>query len=273
MIIKDCPEFKDKKAKHAWLHKHQEKLIRLAKEEIKRADGIPFVTGASPNKIVKATGTGAKDTLQGKLIINTAKLMDSHDDVHIPGLWDKSVSENNYIMLIREHKMAFDYIIADWDDITALVSEYTWKELGFKFPGSTEALQFNANIKSRRNPYMFNQYMDGYVKNHSVGMRYVRLGLAINDDQYTENYSLWEKYYPIIANKERPDELGYFWAVPEAKVIEGSAVPLGSNYATPTQELKGAPSDDTRRKHISAPSLDTRKAEQIIKEQFKKIVI
>jgi hypothetical protein len=29
---------------------------------------------------------------------------------------------------------------------------------------------------------MFNQYAKGYVKEHSVGMRYVKLELAVNSD-------------------------------------------------------------------------------------------
>jgi hypothetical protein len=33
---------------------------------------------------------------------------------------------------------------------------------------------------------MFNQYAKGYVKEHSVGMRYVKLELAVNSDSKYE---------------------------------------------------------------------------------------
>jgi len=81
---------------------------------------------------------------------------------------------------------------------------------------------------------MFDQYKDGNVKNHSVGMRYVDLQLAINDPDYKEEFANWNKYIDDIVNREEAEAQGFFWPVKEAKVIEGSAVPLGSNWVTPT---------------------------------------
>ena len=57
-----------------------------------------------------------------------------------------------------------------------------------------------------------------------------------------EEKKIWDKYYPVVANKEIADECGYFWVVTEAKVIEGSAVPIGSNQATPTLNISEAKS-------------------------------
>ena len=42
--------------------------------------------------------------------------------------------------------------------------------------------------------------------------------------------------YNILFLKETAIEKGYFWAVLEAKLIEGSAVVIGSNPVTPTLE-------------------------------------
>ena len=205
-------------------------------------------------------------------VINTTNLMDSHDDVHLPGLWDKSLSENKYIMHLQEHKMAFDKIIADQDELKAFVKFLKWSELGFSYEGQTQALMFESIVKAERNKFMFDQYRKGYVKQHSVGMRYVRLILAVNDDEWGAEFDAWNKYYPEIVNKERADDKDYFWAVPEAKVIEGSAVPLGSNWATPTMSVKGTPGNTTSHKNNSAPSIDTRKIQQIIHEQFKSLI-
>ena len=52
--------------------------------------------------------------------------MDSHKDVHISGIWDKSVRENKYIMHLREHQMKYDYIISDDKDLNVEVKEYSW---------------------------------------------------------------------------------------------------------------------------------------------------
>lgn len=43
---------------------------------------------------------------------------------------------------------------------------------------------------------------------------------------------------PYAVNPEVAEEKGYFWAVTEAKVIEGSAVPIGSNWITPTLSVE-----------------------------------
>ena len=81
---------------------------------------------------------------------------------------------------------------------------------------------------------MLNQYANGWVRNHSVGMYYVKMDFAINDQDYPNEFEAWNKYYLQIANKETADQMGYFWYVLEAKCVEGSAVPLGSNTCTPT---------------------------------------
>ena len=87
---------------------------------------------------------------------------------------------------------------------------------------------------------MFNQYRKGYVLNHSVGMRYVKIYLCIDSEEasYSSEKANWDKYYSQVVNKDVADEKGYFWAVTEAKVIEGSAVVKGSNCATPVMELE-----------------------------------
>lgn len=137
-------------------------------------------------------------------------------------------------MHLQEHSMEFESIIADGDQLKAYTKTYKWSELGFPYKGTTEALVFESDILKIRNEYMFNQYANGWVRNHSVGMYYVKMDFAINDEDYPNEFQAWEKYYPQIANPETADERGYFWYVLEAKLVEGSAVPIGSNTATPT---------------------------------------
>lgn len=177
--------------------------------------------------------------LKVRAIINTTNIMDRHGDVHLPGLWKKSLSENRQIMHLQEHNMSFDTILADGQQLKAYTQKYSWLDLGFAYPGVTEALVFDSTMKAARNDgsnFMIGQYAQGYVKNHSVGMQYVSLVMCINDDApcYGAEYEAWQKYYPAIVNQADADEKGYFWAVKEAKAIEGSAVPIGSNNATPT---------------------------------------
>ena len=74
----------------------------------------------------------------------------------------------------------------------------TWKELGFpRIKGETQALIFKSIAEKARNEFMFEQYAKGFVKNHSVGMQYVKLVLCINDEDSGAEYEAWEKYYPM----------------------------------------------------------------------------
>ena len=235
------------------LNKETIKAQKVA--EMKRADGCSFMVSDEHAQSNKA-GSISGDKIKVKAAINTTNILDSHGDVHIPGLWTKSLKENKMIMHLQEHKMEFDKIISDGKDLKATAETMTFKALGYNIEGETQVLLFESTVKRERNLYMFKQYADGNVKNHSVGMRYVKLFLAVNDDKYPEEKAVWDKYFPIVANGKAAIDAGYFWAVTEAKVIEGSAVPLGSNQVTPTIEITEAadkststiiePSDDTQ---------------------------
>jgi hypothetical protein len=236
----------EKKELFKYLVDNKDKLIAQKKGILKEADGyffggVPTLEKTGVGKAVKAAVDANIDALEVKAIINTTNWMDSHYDVHLPKIWNKSLKENNMIMHVQEHKMhMFDKIISEGEDLKAFVKNYSWKELGFNYPGSTQALQFDSIVRRSRNEYMFGQYNNKYVKNHSVGMRYVGLVMCINDEDYGAEYEAWEKYYPEIVNKDVADEKGFFWAIKEAKVIEGSAVPLGSNVVTPTISVQAA---------------------------------
>lgn len=174
--------------------------------------------------------------IEVKAIINTTNFLDSHGDVHVKGLWNRSIKNNKAIKMLQEHEMRFDKIIADKTDLSVSVEDFSWKDLGYNVEGMTEALVFDATIKQSRNSFMFNEYKDGNVDNHSVGMRYVQIKLAVNSkkDSHKNEKEVWDKYVTDIANKEEAEKRGYFWAVLEAKAIEGSAVVIGSNRITPT---------------------------------------
>lgn len=248
----DIPVFENKKDLFAYLVTNKDKLIAAKKATIKHGAAVPFVIcGKAPVMATKAIGkiTESPDEVQVLAVINTTNLLDSHGDVHLPGLWKKSLQENRYIMHIQEHEMKFDHIIAEGDDLKAYTKKYKWAELGFDFEGETEALVFDSLVKRSNNQLMFERYKNKKVKNHSVGMQYVKLMLAINSDDYPTEKEIWDKYYPEIANKDAADAAGFFWAIKEAKVLEGSAVPLGSNFATPTLEP-----DNTTPKTIEPPA-------------------
>ena len=226
-----------------FLKTNKEDIVYAKKTAIKYADSF----GGSAVHLKSITpslnkSASEEDTLSIKrrLIINTTNVVDSHKDVHVDGIWNKSLKENKNIKFLQEHQMSFKSIIADKEDLSVGVNKVSWKSLGFDLEGKTEALTFDATIKQSRNSQMFKEYKDGNIDQHSVGMHYVSMKLAINSEEedYAEEKAVWDKYYEIIANKAELEKSPYFWAITEAKVIEGSAVVLGSNGFTPTQEVK-----------------------------------
>lgn len=224
-------------------------LIAEKKFKVKEADAIVFLPTATTQKgeVVKAeseTNLLDLDSIKVKVVINTTNILDSHGDVHIKGIWNKSLKEQKNLYLLQEHKMTFDKIITD--EVTASVKNMSWSDLGFdKLEGETQALIFDANIQAKRNSFMFEQYAKGYVKEHSIGMQYINMFLCINSTEkyYIEEKANWDKYIIEVSNKQQAIDNGYFWAVTEAKIVEGSAVVKGSNYATPTLSVKNIEAD------------------------------
>ena len=242
IVCKEFPdrEFSSQEELFKALKENKPSLIALKKSTEKRTDSISYVNSEVSKELVnnkEENGSNTEvDKLQVKVVINTTNFIDSHNDLHINGIWNKSVSDNSNkgFLHLQEHDRDFDKVISD--NAKGYVESVSWKSLGLPYNGKTEALIFDSIIEKKRNEFMFKQYANGWVKNHSVGMRYVKIDLAVNSESEwdKDEKEVWDKYYNVIANKEVADERGYFWVVSEAKIIEGSAVVMGSNSATPT---------------------------------------
>lgn len=242
------PEFSDLAKKHEWLIAHKFALMEQKKATIKLADEVsgPLQFIIVGEQVSKAEPTDAKK-ITVVSVINTTKLYDSHGDVHIDGLWSKSLKENKQNYLVKEHAFNFDGIISD--NVKASTQDMSWKDLGFNYEGKTQALVYTSEIDATDKTGMFDRYKANKVPQHSVGMRYVKLQLAVDNKKYADEYKAWKDYYDMIANKSEVEAAGYFWAVTEAKNIEGSAVLRGSNFVTPTisvQESKDEPLKNTQ---------------------------
>ena len=268
-------EFDSKEDLFKALRENKKELISIKKSATKNADAVSFgyldtTVKIDTNKEDVQSQIQNPEQLNVKVVINTTNFLDSHNDLHINGIWNKSVKDNVSFLHLQEHEREFDKVITD--SAKGYVQSMNWSKLGLPYLGKTEALIFESTIDKKRNEFMLNQYANGWVKNHSVGMRYVSIDLAINSEAEwdKEEKALWDKYYPIIANKEVADERGYMWIVSEAKIIEGSAVVMGSNSATPTLENKEeieAVLDNTSK---DEPTEVTQKNEQLLKDLLNK---
>lgn len=117
-----------------------------------------------------------------------------------------------------------------------------------------EVLIYEAVISKERNEEMFKQYLNGWVLNHSVGMRYFKILFCYNNDDasYTQEKENFDKYFEQILNQDDVKE--YFWAVLEAKNIEGSAVVKGSNFLTPVLSVEVIDENTIKVKLAISPS-------------------
>lgn len=273
-------EFSNPKDQLKWMVQNLPLLKAQRRSEAKRTDGmsfglISFAVDEKGERLKVENGevvNPLEDTgkLKVKCIINATNILDSHRDLHLPGIWKKSLSEKKLIYLCQEHDLSFKGIISD--EVKAYTQTFTFAELGYSYEGNTECLVFDAIIHKDRNPYMFNQYLKGYVRNHSVRMEYVKEYFCMNpliagDDsdcvQYVENYN---KYAPLCANQEDLETVAWFYAVTEAKVKdEGSAVVKGSCFTTPTVEVESIKqAEKSLDKNKPEPSGDTPKRKVFI---------
>lgn len=227
--------------------------IRLKKATIKCCDSINIIESQ-----IKAFTYENKDDIQNgiitrKIVANTYNWLDSHGDVHIDGLFSKSINENkDRIIHLHDHIYQLGAKVGKVINIEE--TTILWSDLGVNKSGYTTSLIIETDIKKALNEQIFTQYLAKEINQHSVGMQYVNLSLCVNDAEYKEEYANWIKYISRVGNSEKAIENGYFWAITEAKLIEVSCVIAGSNELTPTLQPT-----ETKQEPINEPSNDTQK--------------
>lgn len=211
---------------------NKQEQIDLKKAEIKYCKG-GLTNVLTTKTALKGLYNNSEDKLERTIIGNTYYWMDSHDDVHAKNCFSKSIKERqNKIFHLHDHE--FKRTSKVGNPIKVYEQDLSWKDLGLDVDGMTQALHMDSEIVKAYNAQIFDEYKNDLVDQHSVGMQYVKIDLAVNDEAYEKEYGLWQDNIEKIGNKEHAISKGYFWLVREAKLIEISAVLLGSNELTPT---------------------------------------
>ena len=163
--------------------------------------------------------------------------MDSHNDVHLKGIWTKSVKEQQgKIYFLTDHEMKLSNVVAYPSDVEMLLEEMPFKELGLDSNMKSECLIFKVNKDKIRHSEAKNIVKEGLPIQHSVRMKYIKIALCVKSEspELKEENDNYNKYISEVANKEVAEKTGYFWAVTEGQVWqEGSMVLAGSNHITP----------------------------------------
>jgi len=223
----------------------QNKGELLAQKKSEIVKSMPLAYFPSPTEREKASKSrkeiGSSDTIEKTIVGNVCMYMDGHLDVQGTGCWKRTLNNS-------QHKFYHTKNHSDKVDDRVGKPNKTYTEvLDLKKLGITknkikeaEALLMDTTIYKALDEKIFVQYSLGMVKQHSVGMLYYKIDLALeeeDEDEDTEKENkLWKKYYPKLINPEIADKYGMFFYVAESGLIEISAVTRGSNDLTPTLE-------------------------------------
>ena len=246
--MKKHTDFPTRKDFFAYLAANKKEIIELKKSAMKFTE--PFGTSILQRNALKSLNTNynndpASGIIKRTIIGNTYNWMDSQDDVLLPGVFAKSISEKgDRIWHLHDHEQKISAKVGK--PISVYEKGVSWADLGIELEGNTTALFMDSNIIKEYNPLIFNQYLSKEIDQHSVGMQYVNIEIAMNDESEKEAFALFNKHISAIGNKEKVLAQGYFFAVKEGKLIEISAVLDGSNELTPTipNEEKNKPIEE-----------------------------
>ena len=195
------------------------------------------------------------------IVMNTTNILDSHKDLHIPGLWNKSVKERqnkNYI--VDSHELSLKATIAKKEYVELILLNTTFSKIGINYDGNTQALIYKV-AKNKIIDEKAKQWLEsGDEIQGSVRMQYEEINLAMNstNPNDAEYKKLFDDYIDVIANKKDIDEeISYFWVVKRAKnTYESSLVLFGSNSSTgtisETKDNNYEPSSDTQNNNKDA---------------------
>jgi hypothetical protein len=226
--------FETKQEMFAAIKANKDKIVGLKKASFKNSDPVSYAYKGEVTKDANAS-TGIGDFVYA--VINTTNWLDSHGDVHLDGIWDNSIKDQQgKLYYIINHDLKLGSVIAYPNDVEASVMQLNWPDLGIDYQGTTQALMFKAKLTEATNKDAYNAIVTKQDIQNSVRMGYISMILCIDDNSpdFTQEKANFYKYLPVIANKQAALDAGYFWAISEAKIVkEGSAVLFGSNEATP----------------------------------------
>lgn len=237
---------KDDLFKH--LKTNEDALISIKKAEIYESckkGQLSFISAEKAFEGVEIKNFRAKEGFIYP-IISTTNYMDSHNDVHFNGCFNKTLREQQgKVMYILDHSLNYDNILAWAKDVRMFKSNIDWSLVGKDYEGETEALVFEIDkSKVRRKDVLMDIENKVADFENSIRMVYHKIKLAINstNPDYAENKAYFDAKIDLIANKEKVDEIGYFWGVEELGIYkEGSLVVAGgSNDATSIYQRKEA---------------------------------
>lgn len=260
-------KFTDKMDQTRFIQKNMKDLLGIKMAEYKTLSEPLLKSELFVKEFAPEIEDITSDIIQVKSVINTTNVIDSHMDLHMPKVWNKTVKDNPYSHHLKQHERMFESVISR--KAKSYNEKTNFNKLGLDIDFSTVANINEFLLPRSKMPFMFDAYKNGDVQQHSVGMLYVNLDVAYYDEDSQKQMDFFNEMKALAVNPEVAEEYGYFWVVYEAKKREGSAVVFGSNSITPTLYVKNyEPSTNTQKKEAAKKALHESEAEKSL--QIKK---
>lgn len=208
------------------------------------------------------------------IVVNSTNILDSHEDLHVDGIWNKSVQEQqgkNY--LVTDHELEINNVVVRKEHIEMFVATVSFKSLGYPYAGNTQILVYKFR-KDRVLIQSVKEWLEsGDEIQASVRMRYITIEFALdsNDPEYATEKKRYEQYKPKIANIADFDYVYYFYIIKEAaNQRESSLVVAGSNHVTgnviqPKAQKEIEPEDSTLIENKEVKDIDPAETSQVTK--------
>ena len=252
--LKQFPKkkFSDKQDQSRFIRKNLSDILTIKRAEYK-TKSEPILRPELIKEFTPNIEDITSEFMSVKTVINSTNIIDSHKDLHLADIWNKTVKDNPFSHHLKQHEAKFESVISK--KARSYNEKSNFNQIGLDVDFET-TLNINEFVLERsKMPFMFDAYKNGDVEQHSVGMMYVNIDIAYYDEESQKNMDFFEEMKKFAVNPEVADEYGYFFVVYEAKKREGSAVVFGSNSVTPTLEVKNyVPSQNTRK---NAPQKST----------------
>jgi hypothetical protein len=230
--------FESKEALFKALKDNEEDIIEFKKGHVYKGVDKCVTTGQliAESETVKGIGFRTKDGFIYP-IISTTRYMDSHDDVHFDGCFNKTEREQQgRVYYCADHNLSTTGVVANKRDVRMMIKSIPWSVVGKDFEGTTQALIFEIEKSKIINEIALKLIESDPEIENSIRMLYTDVKMAINskDKAFAENKAYFDSRIDMIANKEKAMKQGYFFGVESLKIHkEGSMViEGGSNDAT-----------------------------------------
>lgn len=245
------PKFANKSEVFAYLRKNEKTIIAQKKSLPIKSDILEWGCLPVNTKLrIKEDGTAlGPDEIEVNAITNLSGWCDSYMDVMIKDNWNKTITDKAIVYHLKNHTDVDGCYSTD--SIVGKNSELYTKMFPMDYFGiksdvtKAQALMGRSIVPKNYDAKTYQLYVDGQIKQHSIGLRYIQIVLCMNSDldedaTYKKN---WDKYYPVVINKDLVDQYRYFFAVVESQILEWSCVLFGANINSgvySTSEAKAA---------------------------------